>query len=85
MKVLASFRPVSSRGFTLIEMIIVVFLLALAMIGILSVSTRVRINKSESDVADAGRRALRHLLDDQGHPDGRRWRALRDPGGSESS
>jgi prepilin-type N-terminal cleavage/methylation domain-containing protein len=43
-----------SAGFTLIEMIIVVFLLALAMIGILSVfDASARINKSEQDVADA--------------------------------
>jgi prepilin-type N-terminal cleavage/methylation domain-containing protein len=44
----------SSRGFTLVEMIVVVFLLALAMIGILSVfDASARINKAESDVADA--------------------------------
>ena len=42
------------RGFTLVEMIVVVFLLALAMLGILSVfDASARINKSESDIADA--------------------------------
>jgi prepilin-type N-terminal cleavage/methylation domain-containing protein len=41
-------------GFTLVEMIVVVFLLALAMLGLLSVfDASARINKSESDVADA--------------------------------
>ena len=45
-------RP--EEGFTLIEMIVVVFLLALAMIGILSVfDASARLNKSEQDVADA--------------------------------
>src|SRR5438552_2515089 len=40
-------------GFTLIEMIVVVFLLAIAMLGILSVfDASARINKSEQDVAD---------------------------------
>jgi prepilin-type N-terminal cleavage/methylation domain-containing protein len=54
MKFLAPFWAASSRGFTLIEMIVVVFLLALAMLGILSVfDASARINKSESDVADA--------------------------------
>ncbi|MFN2386620.1 MAG: PilW family protein, partial [Thermoanaerobaculia bacterium] len=44
----------SSAGFTLIEMIIVVFLLGLAMIGLLAVfDASARINKSEQDVADA--------------------------------
>lgn len=44
----------ASAGFTLIEMIIVVFLLALAMLGILAVfDASARINKSEQDVADA--------------------------------
>jgi type II secretory pathway pseudopilin PulG len=44
----------SSEGFTLVEMIVVVFLLALAMLGILSVfDASARINKSESDIADA--------------------------------
>jgi prepilin-type N-terminal cleavage/methylation domain-containing protein len=44
----------SPGGFTLIEMIVVVFLLALAMLGLLSVfDASARINKSESDVADA--------------------------------
>jgi type II secretory pathway pseudopilin PulG len=43
-----------SAGFTLVEMIIVVFLLALAMLGILAVfDASARINKSEQDVADA--------------------------------
>jgi prepilin-type N-terminal cleavage/methylation domain-containing protein len=42
------------RGFTLIEMIVVVFLLAIAMLGILAVfDASARINKSEQDVADA--------------------------------
>jgi prepilin-type N-terminal cleavage/methylation domain-containing protein len=46
--------PGSPGGFTLVEMIVVVFLLALAMLGILSVfDASARINKSESDVADA--------------------------------
>ena len=46
-------RP-GSAGFTLIEMIIVVFLLGLAMLGILAVfDASARINKSEQDVADA--------------------------------
>jgi len=44
----------SATGFTLIEMIVVVFLLALAMLGILAVfDASARINKSEQDVADA--------------------------------
>jgi prepilin-type N-terminal cleavage/methylation domain-containing protein len=43
-----------SAGFTLIEMIVVVFLLALAMLGILAVfDASARINKSEQQVADA--------------------------------
>jgi type II secretory pathway pseudopilin PulG len=43
-----------SRGFTLIEAIIAVFLLALAMLGLLAVfDASARINKSEQDVADA--------------------------------
>jgi len=43
-----------SEGFTLVEMIVVVFLLALAMLGILAVfDASARINKSETDVADA--------------------------------
>jgi prepilin-type N-terminal cleavage/methylation domain-containing protein len=42
------------RGFTLVEMIVVVFLLAVAMLGILAVfDASARINKSESEVADA--------------------------------
>ena len=41
-------------GFTLIEMIVVVLLLAIAMLGILAVfDASARINKSEQDVADA--------------------------------
>ena len=41
-------------GFTLIEMIVVVMLLAIAMLGILAVfDASARINKSEQDVADA--------------------------------
>src|SRR5262249_27032192 len=44
----------AQRGFTLIETIVVVFLLALAMLGILAVfDASARINKSEQDVADA--------------------------------
>ena len=47
-------RTSAERGFTLIEMIVVVFLLALAMLGILAVfDASARINKSEQDVADA--------------------------------
>ena len=43
-----------ARGFSLVEMIVVVFLLALAMLGLLSVfDASARINKSEQDVADA--------------------------------
>ena len=42
------------RGFTLIEMLVVVFLLAIAMLGLLAVfDASARINKSEQDVADA--------------------------------
>jgi hypothetical protein len=42
------------RGFTLAEMIVVTFLLALAMLGILAVfDASARINKSETQVADA--------------------------------
>ena len=42
------------EGFTLIEMVVVVFLLAIAMLGILAVfDASARINKSEQDVADA--------------------------------
>ncbi len=44
----------ATRGFTLIEAIVVVFLLALAMLGILSVfDASARISKSEQDIADA--------------------------------
>lgn len=47
-------RSARERGFTLIEMIVVVFLLAIAMLGILAVfDASARINKSEQDVADA--------------------------------
>ncbi len=49
-------RGIGARqhGFTLIEMIIVVFLLAIAMLGILAVfDASARINKSEQEVADA--------------------------------
>jgi len=57
MPVTRRMRPLprrSSQGFTLVEMIVVVFLLALAMLGILSVfDASARINKSESDIADA--------------------------------
>ena len=43
----------SQGGFTLVEMIVVVFLLAIAMLGILSVfDASARINKSEQDVAE---------------------------------
>ncbi len=43
-----------SDGFSLVEMIVVVFLLALAMLGILAVfDASARINKSEQQVADA--------------------------------
>jgi prepilin-type N-terminal cleavage/methylation domain-containing protein len=56
MSVISVTRPqfVRERGFTLIEMIVVVFLLAIAMLGILAVfDASARINKSEQDVADA--------------------------------
>lgn len=44
----------AAHGFTLIEMVVVVFLLAIAMLGILAVfDASARINKSEQDVADA--------------------------------
>jgi hypothetical protein len=44
----------ASSGFTLVEMIVVTFLLALAMLGILAVfDASARINKSEQDLADA--------------------------------
>jgi type II secretory pathway pseudopilin PulG len=50
-------RPLAlslAGGFTLVEMIVVTFLLALAMLGILSVfDASARINKNESDIADA--------------------------------
>jgi prepilin-type N-terminal cleavage/methylation domain-containing protein len=51
---LLSSLPPGARGFSLVEMIVVVFLLALAMVGLLSVfDASARINKSEQDVADA--------------------------------
>jgi len=44
----------ASAGFTLVEMIVVTLLLAIAMLGILAVfDASARINKSESEVADA--------------------------------
>ena len=44
----------ATRGFTLIEMIVVVFLLAVAMLGILSVfDASARISKSEQGIAGA--------------------------------
>jgi prepilin-type N-terminal cleavage/methylation domain-containing protein len=44
----------SDRGFTLVEMIVVTFLLLVAMLGLLAVfDASARINKSETDVADA--------------------------------
>jgi prepilin-type N-terminal cleavage/methylation domain-containing protein len=44
----------SSSGFTLIEMIVVTLLLAIAMLGLLAVfDASARINKNETDVADA--------------------------------
>jgi prepilin-type N-terminal cleavage/methylation domain-containing protein len=47
-------RGGGGAGFTLIEMIVVVFLLALAMLGILAVfDASARINKNEQQVADA--------------------------------
>lgn len=47
-------RPSSRAGFTLVEMIVVVFLLAIAMLGILAVfDASARLNKSEQEVADA--------------------------------
>jgi len=52
-RILSLLSP-AARGFSLVEMIVVVFLLALAMIGLLSVfDASARINKSEQDVADA--------------------------------
>jgi prepilin-type N-terminal cleavage/methylation domain-containing protein len=43
-----------ARGFTLVELLVVVLLLAIAMLGILAVfDASARINKSEQDVADA--------------------------------
>ena len=44
----------SARGFTLIEMIVVTFLLLVAMLALLAVfDASARINKNETDVADA--------------------------------
>jgi prepilin-type N-terminal cleavage/methylation domain-containing protein len=44
----------AERGFTLVEMIVVVFLLAIAMLGLLAVfDASARINKNEQQVADA--------------------------------
>lgn len=44
----------AERGFTLVEMIVVVFLLAIAMLGLLSVfDASARINKNEQQLADA--------------------------------
>ena len=49
-----SARLHAQRGFTLIEMIVVVLLLSIAMLGLLAVfDASARINKSEQDVADA--------------------------------
>jgi prepilin-type N-terminal cleavage/methylation domain-containing protein len=43
-----------ARGFTLVELLVVVLLLAVAMLGVLAVfDASARINKSEQDVADA--------------------------------
>ncbi len=47
-------HPGRHAGFTLVEMIVVVFLLAIAMLGLLAVfDASTRINKSEQEVADA--------------------------------
>lgn len=47
-------RRSALRGFSLVEMIVVTFLLALAMLGLLAVfDASARINKSETEVADA--------------------------------
>ena len=47
-------RPSDTRGFTLAEMIVVVFLLAIAMLGLLAVfDASARINKNEQQLADA--------------------------------
>ena len=53
---MTTMHPTRSReaGFTLIEMIIVSLLLAVAMLGLLAVfDASARINKNETDVADA--------------------------------
>ncbi|MEO8191162.1 MAG: PilW family protein [Acidobacteriota bacterium] len=51
---MTSRRGRSESGFTLIEMIVVVFMLGVAMLGILAVfDASARINKSEQEVADA--------------------------------
>jgi prepilin-type N-terminal cleavage/methylation domain-containing protein len=49
---LLAIRRASERGFTLVEMIVVTFLLLIAMLGLLAVDASARINK-ETDVADA--------------------------------
>jgi prepilin-type N-terminal cleavage/methylation domain-containing protein len=47
-------RSSAARGFSLVEILVVVLLLAIAMLGILAVfDASARINKSEQDVADA--------------------------------
>jgi len=47
-------RSFAARGFSLVEVLVVVLLLAIAMLGILAVfDASARINKSEQDVADA--------------------------------
>lgn len=47
-------RTSSARGFSLVELLVVIFLLAIAVLGILAVfDASARINKSEQDVADA--------------------------------
>ena len=54
MQLIAHSVSKNERGFTLVEMIVVVFLLAIAMLGLLAVfDASARINKSEQDVADA--------------------------------
>ena len=73
------------RGFTLVEMIVVTLLLLIAMLGLLAVfDASARINKSETDVADA-QGAVRYGIYQMTSvdPHGRRRRALRDPGGPE--